>query len=61
MYEYELQRIRSAELIRRADRERTAREAVRRARAARREAAERAAVGGADTRRPRRHRFPRTA
>ncbi|MFI1565627.1 hypothetical protein ACH4ZX_21685 [Streptomyces sp. NPDC020490] len=39
MYEYELQQIRTAELIRQAQNERLAREAVRRRRAARREAA----------------------
>lgn len=38
MYEYELQRIRSAELLRRAEQERLAREAVRVRRAARRSA-----------------------
>ncbi|MCX4765180.1 hypothetical protein OG562_30235 [Streptomyces sp. NBC_01275] len=43
MYEYELQQARSAELIRRAEHERLAREAVRTRRAARREAAESAA------------------
>ncbi|WP_406006618.1 hypothetical protein OG440_10755 [Streptomyces sp. NBC_00637] len=51
MYEYELHQARSAELQRRADHERLAREVVRSRRVARREAAERAAaeraVGGA--------------
>ncbi|WP_327185219.1 hypothetical protein [Streptomyces sp. NBC_01334] len=43
MYEYELQQARSAELRRRAEHERLAREVVRGRRAARREAADRAA------------------
>ncbi|QJT04228.1 hypothetical protein G9272_31360 [Streptomyces asoensis] len=43
MYEYELQQARSAELRRRAEHERLAREVVRGRRSARREAAERAA------------------
>ncbi|KOG34689.1 hypothetical protein [Streptomyces resistomycificus] len=61
MYEYELSQFRSADLIRRAEHERQAREAVLSRRAARREAAARAADGEAHTGRPRRHRFPRTA
>ncbi|MBX9395517.1 hypothetical protein K4749_18425 [Streptomyces sp. TRM72054] len=61
MYEYELQQIRSAELIRRAEHERLVRDVIRSGRAARREAAERAAGNEADTRRPRRNRSPRTA
>ncbi|MFD9393078.1 hypothetical protein ACFWBB_20915 [Streptomyces sp. NPDC060000] len=69
MYEYELQQARSAELRRRADGERQAREAVRGRRAARREAAERATAerseGGAGseshTRLLRRFRFARPA
>ncbi|MFD7404620.1 hypothetical protein ACFV7R_18550 [Streptomyces sp. NPDC059866] len=61
MYEYELQQLRSAELIRRAEHERLVREAIRSGRAARREAAERAAANEAHIRRPRRHRSPRTA
>ncbi|WP_167348331.1 hypothetical protein [Streptomyces bicolor] len=48
MYEYELHRIRSAELIRQAEHERLAREAVRVRREARREAVQRAAEGAAD-------------
>ncbi|MET7454916.1 hypothetical protein ABZT03_24070 [Streptomyces sp. NPDC005574] len=61
MYEYELQQLRSAELIRRAEDERLAREVVRGRRAARREAARRAAEGEVHTGRPRRPRLPRTA
>jgi hypothetical protein len=61
MYEYEIAQLRSAELIRKAEYERLAREAVRGRRAARREAAERAAEGEVHTGRPRRHRFLRTA
>ncbi|MFJ9022871.1 hypothetical protein ACIRPU_23285 [Streptomyces sp. NPDC102259] len=48
MYEYELQQARSAELRRRAEDERQARQVVRSRRAARREAAERAAVERAE-------------
>jgi hypothetical protein len=61
MYEYEIVQLRSAELIRRADNERLAREAVRGRRAARREAERRAADGEVHSARPRRQRFPRTA
>ncbi|MEU6374610.1 hypothetical protein [Streptomyces sp. NPDC046909] len=61
MYEYEISQLRSAELIRQADNERLAREAVRSRRAARREAARREAESEAHTGRLRRHRFPRTA
>ncbi|MFF3940013.1 hypothetical protein [Streptomyces phaeofaciens] len=74
MYEYEVHQARSAELLRRAEHERLAREAVRGRRAARREATERAALRESSgdstresaesephTRRPRRLRFPRTA
>ncbi|GAA3994100.1 hypothetical protein GCM10022232_32570 [Streptomyces plumbiresistens] len=61
MYEYEISQLRSAELIRQAEQERLAREALRGRRAARREAARRAAEGEVHTGRPRRHRFPRTA
>lgn len=61
MYEYEIAQLRSAELLRRAEHERLAREAVQGRRAARREAAERAAEGEVHTGRPRRHRSPRTA
>ncbi|WP_327318046.1 hypothetical protein [Streptomyces sp. NBC_01235] len=48
MYEYELQQARSAELLRRAEHERLAREAVRGRRAARREAAERTTAQRSD-------------
>ncbi|MFF9163398.1 hypothetical protein ACF081_24545 [Streptomyces longwoodensis] len=48
MYELELQQLRSAELIRQADQERLAREAVRGRRAARREAAGRTAAREGD-------------
>jgi hypothetical protein len=61
MYEYELQKFRSAELIRRAEQERLAREAVRARRAARREAARRTAEGESHTSGPRRHWFTRAA
>ncbi|MEV1063792.1 hypothetical protein [Streptomyces sp. NPDC050263] len=69
MYEHELQQARSAELLRQAAHERQVREAVRGARAARREAAQRAAAersdGGAEseshTSRLRRLRFARPA
>lgn len=63
MFEYELQQMRSAELRREAANERLAREAVRGARAARREAAGRAAEGEVkpDDDRPRRHWFTRAA
>jgi hypothetical protein len=61
MYEYEIQQLRAAELIRQAENERLAREIVRGRRAARREAARREAEGEVHTGRPRRHRFPRTA
>ncbi|MFI6934631.1 hypothetical protein [Streptomyces sp. NPDC050287] len=61
MYEYELQQLRSADLIRRADQERIARQAARGTRAARREAARRTVGADPHTDRPRRHRFARTA
>ncbi|MFE7272273.1 hypothetical protein [Streptomyces sp. NPDC057623] len=64
MYGYEVHRLRSAELIRQAEHDRLAREAVRLRRAARREAAERSAEGAATeehTSRSRRHRHPHTA
>ncbi|MFJ5779399.1 hypothetical protein [Streptomyces sp. NPDC093094] len=66
MYEYEIQQMRSAELIRRAADERLAREAVRsrraaRAEAERREAGVRSAEPESHSRRPRRLRSPRTA
>ncbi|MGW2820758.1 hypothetical protein ACWC24_07080 [Streptomyces sp. NPDC001443] len=61
MYEYELQQIRSAELIRRADEERLARAAVRGRRAARREAEQRLQPAESHTRRLRRLRLNRAA
>ncbi|NEA66723.1 hypothetical protein [Streptomyces sp. SID12488] len=61
MFEYELHQIRSAELRREAADERLAREAVRSARAARREAVGRAAEGEVHTDRTRRHWFTRAA
>ncbi|MDF3141469.1 MULTISPECIES: hypothetical protein [unclassified Streptomyces] len=64
MYQYELQHLRAAELIRQAEHERLVREAVRGRRTARR-AAKRSAEGSADaeahTWRLRRHRHPRAA
>ncbi|MCT9081042.1 hypothetical protein [Streptomyces fulvoviolaceus] len=60
-YEYEISQLRSAELMRQAEHERLAREVVRGRRAARREAARRAAEGEVHTGGPRRHRFLRTA
>jgi hypothetical protein len=61
MYEYELHQLRSAELRRQAANERLAREAVREARAARREQARRAAEGEVHTESPRRHLFARAS
>ncbi|MFD4559991.1 hypothetical protein ACFWP5_37710 [Streptomyces sp. NPDC058469] len=64
MYEYELHQILSAEMRRQAANERLAREAVRGARAARREQARRtrqAAEGEVHTERPRRHLFARAS
>ncbi|MFJ4685629.1 hypothetical protein ACIQNG_23685 [Streptomyces sp. NPDC091377] len=65
MYEYEYHQSREADLIRRAEQERLAREAVRQARAARREADLRAQgreAPGEDTHHPRRRfRSPRAA
>ncbi|MFE9769126.1 hypothetical protein ACFYPC_32205 [Streptomyces sp. NPDC005808] len=64
MFEYELQQIRSAELIREAQNHRLAREALRGRRAARRaarDAAQNDPEGQAHSRRPRRHRFARAA
>ncbi|MFJ8946662.1 hypothetical protein ACIRG4_26085 [Streptomyces sp. NPDC102395] len=63
MFEYTHQQVRAAELIRRADDERLAREAVRARRAARREAAERTRADDGAPRdgRPRRLRSTRTA
>ncbi|MFE2586927.1 hypothetical protein [Streptomyces sp. NPDC059378] len=61
MYEYEIQQIRSTELIRRADEERLARAAVRGRRAARREAAQRLRSGESHSYRLRRLRPNRAA
>ncbi|MET9356525.1 hypothetical protein ABZY14_26580 [Streptomyces sp. NPDC006617] len=61
MYEYEFQQYRSAELIRRADEARLAREVLRARRAARRQARHGAAVAESHTPRRRGHRFARTA
>jgi hypothetical protein len=60
MYEYEISQIRSAELIRKAEHERLAREAVRGRRAARREA-RRATEEESHSLRSRRLRSPRAA
>ncbi|MFD5450702.1 hypothetical protein ACWDTR_22695 [Streptomyces sp. NPDC003470] len=57
MYEYEVQQLRAAELVRRADQARLAREAVRARRAARRDARQDAAPAESHRSRPRRHRF----
>jgi hypothetical protein len=59
MYQYELHQLRSAELIRQADQERLAREAVRTRRSFRRRATSRAAASEPHTGHPRRHRFAR--
>ncbi|OWA10550.1 hypothetical protein B9W62_11545 [Streptomyces sp. CS113] len=61
MYEYEIQQYRSAELIRRADEARLAREAVRARRAARRETRHGGAEAESHTPRQRRPRFARAA
>ncbi|MFD5626485.1 hypothetical protein [Streptomyces sp. NPDC127072] len=65
MFEYELQQIRSAELIREAHNHRIAREAIRSRRAARRAAVRESAgndsEGQAHSRGHRRHRFARVA
>ncbi|MDX3455920.1 hypothetical protein PV396_28940 [Streptomyces sp. ME02-8801-2C] len=61
MFEYEIQQTRSAQLRREAADERLARETVRRARAARREATGRAAEGEVHPDRTRRHWFTRVA
>ncbi|MFF9818160.1 hypothetical protein [Streptomyces sp. NPDC014006] len=61
MYEYDVQQARAAELIRRADQERLAREAVRAGRAARRDAAARTSEAEAHTGRPRRRWSTRAA
>ncbi|WP_326754887.1 MULTISPECIES: hypothetical protein [Streptomyces] len=59
MYAYEIAMDRAADLIRRADEERRAREAVRLARAARRETEARGVEHESHSRRPRRSRFAR--
>ncbi|MFF4350736.1 hypothetical protein [Streptomyces sp. NPDC001530] len=65
MFEYELQQIRSAELIREAQNHRLAQEALRGRRAARRAAARESGQndteGQSHSPRPRRHRFARAA
>ncbi|MER5381348.1 hypothetical protein OG788_31145 [Streptomyces sp. NBC_00647] len=65
MFEYELQQIRSAELIREAQNYRLVKEALRGRRAARRTDSRRSAhddtEGQAHSHRPRRHRFARVA
>ncbi|MFJ6073025.1 hypothetical protein ACIQFU_19610 [Streptomyces sp. NPDC093065] len=61
MYEYQLQQYRSAELIRRADQARLAREVLRARRAARREARHGAAEAESHTPRQRRPWFARVA
>ena len=61
MYEYELHQIRSAELRQQAANERLAREAVRGARAARREQARLDAEGEVHTQRPHKHLFARAS
>lgn len=61
MFQYEIAQLRFDDLVRQAEHERQAREAVRGRRAARREAARRAAEGEVHTGGPRRHRFLRTA
>ncbi|SEE53806.1 hypothetical protein SAMN05216489_07018 [Streptomyces sp. 3213] len=61
MYEYEMHQLRSAELRRQAANERLAREAVRGARAARREQAGQAVESEVHTERPRRHLFARAS
>ncbi|CAM5317632.1 hypothetical protein ACFWHW_36895 [Streptomyces pharetrae] len=61
MHVYEYQQMRSAELIRRAEQERLAREVARGSRAGRREAALRTAESESHSPGSRRLRFPRTA
>ncbi|PWI07452.1 hypothetical protein DIZ27_27725 [Streptomyces sp. NWU339] len=59
MYEYEIHKYRSTELIREAEQDHQAREAVRLERAARRGAAARGTEPESHGRGPRRHRFAR--
>ncbi|MYR42304.1 hypothetical protein [Streptomyces sp. SID5910] len=61
MYEYEIQQLRTAELIRQADEARLAREAVRARRAAHRDARHDTAPAESHTSWLRRHRFARVA
>ncbi|MDQ0949477.1 hypothetical protein QFZ24_003400 [Streptomyces phaeochromogenes] len=61
MFEYELQQIRTAEMIREADNYRLVREAVRGRRAARREAARSGRDDSEGRVHSRRHRTPRSA
>ncbi|MFF6916874.1 hypothetical protein [Streptomyces sp. NPDC012466] len=61
MYEYELQQLRTADLIRRADHERLVREATRARRAARHSVEEHSAEHESHSRRFRRLRSARTA
>ncbi|MEU9589741.1 hypothetical protein ACGF7W_37275 [Streptomyces sp. NPDC048219] len=61
MYEYEIQQLRAAELIRRADEARLAREAARARRAARRDARHDTAPAESHRFLPRRHRLARAA
>ncbi|GAA3217830.1 hypothetical protein MTQ10_00175 [Streptomyces sp. XM83C] len=61
MFEYEIQQTRSADLIRQADNERLAREAVRARRAARQAQRERSAESDSHTGRPRRRWSTRAA
>ncbi|MFE6286765.1 hypothetical protein [Streptomyces sp. NPDC057877] len=61
MHEYDLHHLRAAELLRRAEQERLAREVIRGRRALRREALRRTAESESHTGRTRRLRFPRAA
>ncbi|CAL9443509.1 hypothetical protein [Streptomyces sp. NPDC052610] len=61
MNTYELQQLRTAELIRQAEQARLVREVTRGNRAARRQAEQRTTEAESHSRRPRRHRFLRTA
>ncbi|QIY73593.1 hypothetical protein HEP84_35045 [Streptomyces sp. RLB1-33] len=61
MFEYELQQMRSNELIREAQNHRQAQEALRGRRAAARESGQNDSEGQAHSPRPRRHRFARAA
>lgn len=61
MFEYEMQQLRHADLVRQAQHERRAREAARGRRAARRDAVTRGTEAESHTRRFRRPRFARAA